>query len=501
MEEVHPEYCRYGIDQPHQDWKHGERSWRSMCLTRMECSRLEKAQGNCAWDEVMYGVLHVPDSAIPACSTRDKPVRQHSSLCKELRDLVRLQPAVLLPAIFRNVTETCARPGERDVLICEDPEQRVLYQALTECAAAVRQTFDLAVNRQCLFETAAQVVDGGFTVTDYRAAAELDLFDCRRCTYDQEFIGAGASLDALECTDDDFEVEVLLSSSATKCSEVAAHGLCKWPVRALAPEFDGAVEGDRLLEHFCQCSCLDQPCVDTITEQDNLASVPKLDLVFNATENSCASFIARYNRSSCGRLAATVMDEIAASLAEEGDALGAALVSKWNQTLAAAAMQMMPVSQWCPVTCAACPSASPINTSLITQEVGCFLAVAEYVDDTAECKRSTAASYEQFCLGPEQSQSSTEEAECIGQSICGMTDSDCQTRLKEETEANLLLVGMLAAGACGFQAGIIYLTARVVRFFKVKQNGFGAVVIVDDKDAGQTANPLASGGGGAGDET
>jgi hypothetical protein len=212
----------------------------------------------------MFKVLHVEKSKIPACSTKSKPVKQHTSLCKDLREMLRYEQLTGIPALFSKASRCgctdaeinatvpklggdCAVVGEcataKDKLP-SSPSTSIgtLAEAMAKCSAAIRKTFH-ATSGDCIYQTMVTegVVINGHHVQDIAAAEEADIFDCRSCSKDQKFVGSGEeTVDATDCTDGDVEMEILFVLQTDNdpltenkpehitCADVADRGLCKF---------------------------------------------------------------------------------------------------------------------------------------------------------------------------------------------------------------------------------------------------------------------------------
>ena len=192
LDNANPDYCRYqpGSAMAGYDPAEGS-SWRSKCSDRIDCTTAELANRNCAWDEEMYDAIHTANSPVAECRTDSKPVKDSSSQCKYLANLMK----------NLHWTEIAQSFADADV-----GGRQQLAQA--SCAAAVQLTFD----RYGRCEYAA----------DPTQAAADDKFDCRRCFANQQFSGTG---DAALCSDNTLEIEMMFQSTGattTFCSALVA---------------------------------------------------------------------------------------------------------------------------------------------------------------------------------------------------------------------------------------------------------------------------------------
>lgn len=178
LDNANPNYCRYEQGSAMDGFEADEgSSWRSKCSDRIDCTATELANRNCAWDEEMYDAIHTANSPVQECNTALKPVKDSSSQCKYLANMLGGLHWTEIGQSFAD-----AEPGGRQQL------------AQASCAAAVRQTFDRY----------------GRCPYSYDPLGVLDKFDCRRCFANQEFSGTG---DAALCDDNDLEIEMMFQNT------------------------------------------------------------------------------------------------------------------------------------------------------------------------------------------------------------------------------------------------------------------------------------------------
>lgn len=186
LDNANPDYCRYQPGSAMEGYDPAEGgSWRSKCSDRIDCTTTQLANRNCAWDEEMYDAIHTASSPVAECSTERKPVKDASSQCKYLANLMKNLHWTEIAQSFAD-----ADVGGRQQL------------AQVSCAAAVQQTFD----RYGRCEYAANPAQG----------AVDDEFDCRRCFANQQFSGTG---DAALCTDNTLEIEIMFQSTGATTAQ------------------------------------------------------------------------------------------------------------------------------------------------------------------------------------------------------------------------------------------------------------------------------------------
>jgi hypothetical protein len=339
----------------------------------MKCSAAERRQFNYAWDEQMFKVLHVDKSRIPACSTTSKPVKQHTSLCKDLREMLRYEQPTAIQALFYNASRCgctdaellqlkyrgdCAVIGE-----CAWAKEKIsslasttigtLAEAMAKCSEAIRKTF--GSSGDCIYRTTAQegVTVNGQQTFDITAAEEADLFDCRSCSKDQMFVGSGKdTVITTDCKDEDLAMEILFVGQtdgdpltvnmpeSITCADIADRGLCKFPEKAFYP----GLRSEARLDEVCGCSCaVERTCFDYDDYEE--LPLPAVDMQLPCNFFSSSAGVPASSPLSCTKTAA----DIARYKAEQDLDLAIEVI---NDTIAAApSMEYLPLYNWCPVTC------------------------------------------------------------------------------------------------------------------------------------------------------